>query len=576
MATDSAALAAGVSVPRAVGFLGRALAAAVLVAAAGLAGPAQAQDCSSVGSLKSTQAGDAVELSFRNASTEGRRLYWLDQNGERKFVALVAAGEVLRQPTTNGHVWVITDDAEQCLYAVTASAVPQTFEVGALAQLAPPAPGVALPIAGASPPAAEMPLASPVEQFELSGPQRIAPRSAGTRSLNLQASGTVNLAQPSNSGRWTFVAVQDTPFVRIKSDGKNAYLSDVDGRPRATLLAADDDASHWTFEPVDGTTYVQMRNRATDRFLMAVKGAPALLQDYPPDQETGSHWEVSPAARTTAGVPPVPLRNAAYEAYEDALNSCRAIGGYWTGSSCRSPVISQPLVCPRGWAWYPQFGECLWEGRCPPWQMGAGGSCLSDLSCKNGRVRLSARGYPVCDCPPGTRTWGRYPRIACISSLARPLPGAPAAGGKPAVIGGPGRLPVRPPPPQIVRPVNPALVKPVPAANTLSSEAARAAQQKLRADQIRQRNEQLARERQAAAQQAAALRAARLKAERDRAAALRKAAADKAAADKAAAAAKLKPVASPRPIVRPVTTPARPVVQCRPPLKPTAAGGCAP
>ncbi|MDP2411736.1 MAG: hypothetical protein Q8M26_15790 [Pseudolabrys sp.] len=576
MATDSAALTAGVRVPRAMGFMGRGLAAAVLAAAAGWAGPAQAQDCSSVGNLKSIQAGDAVELSFRNASTEGRRLYWLDQNGERKFVALVAAGEVLRQPTTNGHVWVITDAAEQCLYAVTASAVPQTFEVGTLAQLAPPAPGVAQPIAGALPPAAEMPPVSPVEQFELSGPQRIAPRSAGTRSLNPQASGAVNLAQPSSSGRWIFVAVQDTPFVRIKSDGKNAYLSDVDGRPRATLSAADDDTSHWTFEPVDGTTYVQVRNRATDRFLMAVKGAPALLQDYPPDQETGSHWEVSPAGRAAAIAAPPP-RNAAYQAYEDARDSCRAIGGYWTGSSCRSPVISQPLVCPRGWAWYPQFGECLWEGRCPPWQMGAGGTCLSDLSCKNGRVRLSARGYPVCDCPPGTRIWGRYPRMACISSLARPLPGAPAVGGQPAVIGGPGRLPVRPPAPQMIRPVNPAVVAPAaPPVNNLSNAGAQAAQQKLRADQIRLRNEQLARDRQAAAQQAAALRAAKLKAERDRAAALRKAAADKAAADRAAAAAKAKPVVVPRPIVRPVTTPAQPVVRCRPPLKPTATGGCAP
>jgi len=589
MNSDSSAPAFGTQRPRVCSRL--LMLSMVAALAAVTAASARAQECIDVGSQKSTQAGDAVELSFRNASTEGRRLYWLDQNGERKFVALIGSGDVLRQPTTNGHVWIVTDEAEKCLAVVTAGAAPQTIDVGAQAQLVVPAPGVAQPMAPASPPAVdpappqavaappvELPQVSPVEQFELSGPQRIAPRSAGTRSLTQQASGAVQLTQvrtPTDSGRWTFVAVPGTPFVRIRSNGKNTHLTDVDGTLRAALSAPDVEGSHWSFEPVDGSTYVQMRNRATDRLLMAVNGAPALVQDYPQDQEALSHWAVSPASSAVAVAPP-PQRDAAYEAYEDALDGCRAIGGYWTGSSCRSPVISRPLVCPRGWAWYPEFGECLWEGRCPPWQMGAGGSCLSDLSCKNGRVRLSFRGYPVCDCPPGMKTWGRYPRLACIPSVARiaPLLGAPGAGGgRPViggqVIGGPGRLPVRPPNPQIVRPVTPAIVAPAPAANSLSSAAARAAQQKLLAERVKQQNEQRARERRAAAQQAAALRAAKLKAERERAAALRKAAADKVAADKAAAAARLTPVVGPRPVTRPV-------VKCRPPLIPDRTGRCVP
>ena len=540
-------------------------------------GGAQAQECSDAGSQKSTQAGGAVELSFRNASSEGRRLYWVDENGDRKFVAPVASGALLRQPTTHGHVWIVTDDAEKCLTVITAGAEPKTIEVGAPGQLAVPAPGLAEPIAPAAPqaaPPAEPPVVSPVEQFELSSPQRIAPRSAATRSLDQQASGAVQLSQvrpTSESGRWTFVAVPGTPYVRIRNGARNAYLTDVDGRPRGTLAALDVEASHWTFEPVDGSIYVQMRNRATDRFLLSVNGAAALVQGYSQDQETSSHWEVSPASNAVAAAPSSPPpRDTAYEAYEVALDDCRAIGGYWTGSSCRSPVISRPLACPRGWAWYPEFGECLWEGRCPPWQMGAGGTCLSDLSCKNGRVRMSVRGYPVCDCPPGMRTWGRYPRMACIPSVARIAPAVPPAAGGGQVIGGPGRLPVRPPNPQILRPVSPAVVVPAPApsANSLSSAAARAAQQRLQAERIRQQNEQRARERREAAQQAAALRAAKLKAERERAAALRKAAAEKAAADRAAAAARATPVVRPRPVIRPVI--------CRPPLKPNGSGGCAP
>ncbi len=396
------------------------------------------------------------------------------------------------------------------------------------------APGVSHPAEQAP-----QPQVSPVEQFELSGSQRVVPRSAASRSLNNRASGDLELiqaGQPADSAQWTFSAVPGTSFVRIKNDGKNAYLTDVDGRPRVALSALDAEASHWTFEPVDGTTYVQMRNRESDRILAAVNGTPTLVQDYGPDQEALSHWEVSPAGSAAAVVSQAtpPPRDTVYDG---AVRSCRAIGGYWTGSSCRSLVISRPLACPRGWAWYPEFGECLWAGgsRCPPWQMGAGGACLSDLSCRNGRVRLSARGYPVCDCPPGTRIWGRYPRMACISSLARTGP-AP-------------------------------LLSPAP--RPLSNAAARAAQQRLQADRIRQQNEQRARERQSAALQAAALRAAKLKAERERAAALRKAAIERAAANRAAAAARATPVVAPRPV-------RKPAVICRPPLRPNNAGRCVP
>lgn len=448
----------------------------------------------------------------------------------------------VHRPSSMGRLRMVLM-AAALVTAVGSAGYAQTQAIDAQAQPAVPAPGATQPIAAppqpasqaATAPPVELPQVSPVEQFELSGPQRIAPRSAATRSLNLQTTGAVNLTQPSNSGRWTFTAVPETPFVRIKTDAKNAHLTDVNGQLRATLSAPDSEASHWTFEPVDGTLFVQLRNRATDRILMAVNATPALVQDYSPDQETLSHWEVSPAGSAAAFVsPPPPPRDTAYE---NAVASCRDIGGYWTGSSCRSLVISRPLVCPRGWAWYPEFGECLWDGgsRCPPWQMGAGGSCLSNLSCKNGRVRLSARGYPVCDCPPGTRTWGRYPRMACISSLARTRP-------------------------------SPALA---PAPTPLSNAALRAAQQRLQADRVRQQNEQRARDRHAAALQAAALRAAKLKADRDRAAALRKAAIDRAAADRAAAAAKVTPGVATRPV-------RRPTVICRPPLRANSAGRCVP
>ncbi|MFH1343337.1 MAG: hypothetical protein ABIL01_19330 [Pseudomonadota bacterium] len=423
-------------------------------------GAAQMQDCSAESSLKSVQAGGPVELAFRNASTERRRLYWIDPNGDRKFNGLIEAGNLLRQTTATGHSWVVTDDSEKCLYALTATTEPVTIDVGgvASAQLAPPAPGVQQPIAqaqvaaplppqgvAAAPPPdavapqqaamAELPQVSPIEQFQLSGAYRVAPRSAAATALNSQASGTVEVSgvKPQwESGQWTFEAVPGSPFVRIRNQWKRTYLTDVNGKLRATAALPDADEAHWSFEPVDGTTFIQFRNRESDRYLIAIAGAPALVADFRQDQENLSHWQIGPAGRAVVAAAP---RNSAYDS---ALANCRELGGYWTGSSCRASDRSRPLTCPRGYAWAEDFGECQWDGgSCPPWQMGRGGVCLSDISCRGGDVRMSRRGYAVCDCPPGSVVWGDYPRLSCVPSIARI---APLLLG---ILGdGPGRQPV--------------------------------------------------------------------------------------------------------------------------------------
>ncbi|MDP3074188.1 MAG: hypothetical protein Q8N40_00990, partial [Bradyrhizobium sp.] len=379
-------------------------------------GAAQTQDCSAESSLKSVQAGGAVELAFRNASPERRRLYWIDPNGDRKFNGLIEGGNLLRQTTNTGHSWVVTDDAEKCLYAITATAEPVTIDVGgvATAQLAPPPPGVQQPIApppvnvqpatlppppvaqapvvqqlppspalAAPPPAmaappqaamTQLPQVSPVEQFQLRGNYRISPRDNAASALNSQASGTVdipNVKPEWDSGHWTFEAVPGSPFVRIRNQWKKTYLTDVNGRLRATAALPDADEAHWSFEPVDGTSFVQFRNRETDRFLIAVSGAPALVQDYRQDQENLSQWQIGPAGRAVVAAAP---RN---NAYDSALANCRELGGYWTGSSCRASERSRPLVCPRGYAWSEDIGECQWDGgSCPPWQIGPGGRCM--------------------------------------------------------------------------------------------------------------------------------------------------------------------------------------------------------
>ena len=312
--------------------------AALALAVLGLApiGAAQAQDCGTESTMKSVQAGGPAELSFRNASTQSRRLYWLDPTGDRKFIAIVQPGTIFKQATTAGHAWIVTDDAEKCVNAI-AVLESATVDVGGpqTAVVTPPTPGVAQPIApvpvlppvaGQSAPmaapapvappvmaqpvpvtppvmapvmaqpepqpqavaAVALPQVSPVEQFDLRGPYRFVPRVDETKLLNNQASGNIEVARVKpdwDSGKWQFEEVRGTPFVRIKNQWKNTVLTDVEGKLRATNAPPQAEESHWSFEPVDGTSYVQLRNRESDRFLLVVNGAPVLVDDFRQDQE---------------------------------------------------------------------------------------------------------------------------------------------------------------------------------------------------------------------------------------------------------------------------------------------------
>ncbi|MBI5321476.1 hypothetical protein [Bradyrhizobium sp.] len=426
---------------------------------------ARADDCSNEKSLKSVPSTAVTELSFQNRSAEKRRIYWIDDDGDRKFYGIVEPGNVFKQPTFANHAWVVTDDAEKCLYTFVATAEPRAVDVGEasaaiaappagaqqpIAQAAPPPPAPPPPAVAPPPPAAQaappaaqaapppasqdpttviastaaepLPQVSPVEQFRLSGAYRLTTQLDG-KMLNSQAGGTIEVVagKPEwDSGQWIFEPVSGTPFVRIRNKWKGTYLADFNGKPRAMPAAPNATEAQWTFEPVDGTPYVQFRNRESDRFLLAINGAAALVDDFRQEMENNSLWRTLPAASAVAAPPPLPQRPL----YDSAVSNCRQIGGYWTGSSCRRPVyITQPLVCPRGYAWSEDVGECQWDGgSCPPWQVGPGGACLTDLVCQGGVVRISRRGYPACYCPIGYVVWGDYPRLSCVPSVARIAP----------------------------------------------------------------------------------------------------------------------------------------------------------
>ena len=216
------------------------------------ASSARADDCSNEKSLKSTASTTQSEISFQNRSSDKRRIYWIDQDGDRKFYGIVEPGNVFKQRNRENHAWVGSDDAEKCLYSFIASAKPRPVNVGeaaadvtapppggqqpiaqppvapppvvvqapppvdpppavvqspptappapvAPAPVAPaPAPVMAAPAPAAAPPLddppsamAEIPQISPIEQFDLRGLFRISPRTNPSIAVNSEAAGTI-------------------------------------------------------------------------------------------------------------------------------------------------------------------------------------------------------------------------------------------------------------------------------------------------------------------------------------------------------------------------------------------------
>jgi len=89
-----------------------------------------AEECSDEATLKSKPGGNATEITFHNGSNVQRRVYWIDEAGQRQLKSIVEAGKTDRQLTIATHVWVVTGPKERCLYIITASSAPLMVEIG--------------------------------------------------------------------------------------------------------------------------------------------------------------------------------------------------------------------------------------------------------------------------------------------------------------------------------------------------------------------------------------------------------------------------------------------------------------
>ncbi|WP_205648858.1 hypothetical protein [Acuticoccus kandeliae] len=85
---------------------------------------ARADGCPAPGSLRSAQSSQPATLHIANSSFRPLRIYWIDQEGERRLYQELAHGQDYRQPTYVGHSWIAVDDAGNCVGHVMTAHTP--------------------------------------------------------------------------------------------------------------------------------------------------------------------------------------------------------------------------------------------------------------------------------------------------------------------------------------------------------------------------------------------------------------------------------------------------------------------
>ncbi|CDO59985.1 hypothetical protein BN1012_Phect1771 [Candidatus Phaeomarinobacter ectocarpi] len=89
--------------------------AGLLAASAAITVPAAAAPLCNTAGLKSSSSSNARQLVVVNTPTNrSTDLYWIDQQGKRKFYKTIAAGARFVQMTYQGHVWVLENNLGYC------------------------------------------------------------------------------------------------------------------------------------------------------------------------------------------------------------------------------------------------------------------------------------------------------------------------------------------------------------------------------------------------------------------------------------------------------------------------------
>lgn len=233
--------------------------------------PVLAGDCSSEATYKAAPGGTASEITFHNGSSEQRRVYWLDESGQRKLKTIVEAGQSQRQNAIAGHAWVVTDPAEKCLFVVTAASAPITAEIGSGQGGAAPAAQTQPQTATASPAPASA--ASIVAQLGLSGWYQLSPASKPGRALNNMENGKPEIERVKDewdSGYWEIAdAPGDPGYIVITNKWTRKNLAAGNDGLHTVVGAARGQGAQWTLESADAGRFVRIKSRFMNRYLSA-------------------------------------------------------------------------------------------------------------------------------------------------------------------------------------------------------------------------------------------------------------------------------------------------------------------
>jgi hypothetical protein len=85
--------------------------------------------CPQEGHIKSPSSFDKATITFDNQTAADVKIYWIDFDGKRKFYEMLKAHTAHNQATWVGHVWVVADQADQCIKLDSANAVEQILVI---------------------------------------------------------------------------------------------------------------------------------------------------------------------------------------------------------------------------------------------------------------------------------------------------------------------------------------------------------------------------------------------------------------------------------------------------------------
>jgi hypothetical protein len=108
--------------------ISRAVAGTLVLALAGstaCAAPIEPDDlfagCTKLTDLRSPASNQTATINFFNRTTGNVNIIWIDFGGSRKLYGILRPNRNVSQPTYTGHLWLITDQSNNCLGAIRAA-----------------------------------------------------------------------------------------------------------------------------------------------------------------------------------------------------------------------------------------------------------------------------------------------------------------------------------------------------------------------------------------------------------------------------------------------------------------------